>query len=131
VSTSTGNPVAPLLEVLPHSRDIGLHVVLARASGGAGWFRRPSCRQLSDARQQSAGLPAGHRLTICQGRTATCSRPCSHPASLLVTSAVLPGVPPSLPGRGLPCDDSKQAAGCAGHTGERRAAPFAGPMDYL
>jgi S-DNA-T family DNA segregation ATPase FtsK/SpoIIIE len=36
VATSTGSPVTPLLEVLPHSRDIGLHVVLARASGGAG-----------------------------------------------------------------------------------------------
>ena len=36
VATSTGSPVAPLLEVVPHSRDIGLHVVLARASGGAG-----------------------------------------------------------------------------------------------
>jgi S-DNA-T family DNA segregation ATPase FtsK/SpoIIIE len=36
MATSAGSPVAPLLEVLPHSRDIGLHVVLARASGGAG-----------------------------------------------------------------------------------------------
>ena len=36
VAASAGSPVAPLLEVLPQSRDIGLHVVLARASGGAG-----------------------------------------------------------------------------------------------
>lgn len=36
VATQAGNPIAPLLEVLPHSRDVGLHVVLARASGGAG-----------------------------------------------------------------------------------------------
>ena len=36
VATSTGNPLAPLLDVLPHSRDVGLHVVIARASGGAG-----------------------------------------------------------------------------------------------
>jgi S-DNA-T family DNA segregation ATPase FtsK/SpoIIIE len=36
VATAAGNPMTPLLEVLPHSRDIGLHVVLARASGGAG-----------------------------------------------------------------------------------------------
>jgi S-DNA-T family DNA segregation ATPase FtsK/SpoIIIE len=35
VVTPTGNPLLPLLEVLPHSRDIGLHVVLARSSGGA------------------------------------------------------------------------------------------------
>ena len=36
VATSAGNPLAPLLDVLPHSRDIGLHVIIARASGGAG-----------------------------------------------------------------------------------------------
>lgn len=36
VATSTGNPLAPLLEHLPHARDIGLHVVVARRSGGAG-----------------------------------------------------------------------------------------------
>jgi S-DNA-T family DNA segregation ATPase FtsK/SpoIIIE len=32
----TGSPLAPLLDVLPQSRDVGLHVILARASGGAG-----------------------------------------------------------------------------------------------
>jgi S-DNA-T family DNA segregation ATPase FtsK/SpoIIIE len=31
-----GSPLAPLLEVLPQSRDLGLHLVLARATGGAG-----------------------------------------------------------------------------------------------
>jgi DNA segregation ATPase FtsK/SpoIIIE, S-DNA-T family len=36
VPTSASNPVGALLDVLPHSRDIGLHVVLARASSGAG-----------------------------------------------------------------------------------------------
>jgi len=36
VATSAGNPMVPLLDVLPHSRDVGLHVVIARASGGAG-----------------------------------------------------------------------------------------------
>jgi S-DNA-T family DNA segregation ATPase FtsK/SpoIIIE len=36
VATSSGNPLAALLDVLPHSRDIGLHVIVARASGGAG-----------------------------------------------------------------------------------------------
>jgi S-DNA-T family DNA segregation ATPase FtsK/SpoIIIE len=29
------NPLAPLLEYLPHAKDIGLHVVVARRSGGA------------------------------------------------------------------------------------------------
>lgn len=36
VAAASGNPIAPLVEMLPHSRDVGLHVVVARASGGAG-----------------------------------------------------------------------------------------------
>ncbi|MDX3746633.1 type VII secretion protein EccCb [Streptomyces sp. AK08-02] len=35
VATSSGNPLAPLLEYLPFARDLGLRVVLARSSGGA------------------------------------------------------------------------------------------------
>jgi len=35
VAGSTGNPVASLLELLPQARDIGLHLVLARRTGGA------------------------------------------------------------------------------------------------
>lgn len=35
VATPSGNPVAPLLEYIPHSKDIGLHLVIARRSGGA------------------------------------------------------------------------------------------------
>jgi S-DNA-T family DNA segregation ATPase FtsK/SpoIIIE len=36
VVTPSGNPLLALLEVLPQSRDIGLHVILARSVGGAG-----------------------------------------------------------------------------------------------
>ncbi|MEZ0095396.1 type VII secretion protein EccCa [Streptacidiphilus sp. EB129] len=36
VATSTGNPLAQLLEVLPFAKDIGLHIIIARRSGGAG-----------------------------------------------------------------------------------------------
>jgi S-DNA-T family DNA segregation ATPase FtsK/SpoIIIE len=32
---ATGNPLAPLLDFVPHAKDLGLHVVLARRSGGA------------------------------------------------------------------------------------------------
>ncbi|MCV7302425.1 type VII secretion protein EccCa [Mycobacterium barrassiae] len=32
---STGNPLAPLADFLPHAKDLGLHVVVARRSGGA------------------------------------------------------------------------------------------------
>ena len=36
VSTSGQNPLAPLVEYLPQGKDIGLHLVVARRSGGAG-----------------------------------------------------------------------------------------------
>jgi S-DNA-T family DNA segregation ATPase FtsK/SpoIIIE len=36
VAGGPANPIAPLLEYLPQARDIGLHLVLTRRSGGAG-----------------------------------------------------------------------------------------------
>lgn len=36
VATSGQNPLTPLLEYLPQGKDIGLHLVVARRSGGAG-----------------------------------------------------------------------------------------------
>jgi S-DNA-T family DNA segregation ATPase FtsK/SpoIIIE len=36
VVTPMGNPLLPLLDVLAQSRDVGLHLLLARGSGGAG-----------------------------------------------------------------------------------------------
>jgi DNA segregation ATPase FtsK/SpoIIIE, S-DNA-T family len=35
VATRTGNPLTPVLEYLPYARDLGLHLVVARRSGGA------------------------------------------------------------------------------------------------
>ena len=35
VASATGNPLTPLLDFLPHAKDLGLHVVVARRSGGA------------------------------------------------------------------------------------------------
>jgi S-DNA-T family DNA segregation ATPase FtsK/SpoIIIE len=35
VATPAGNPLLAMLEYLPHARDLGLHVVVARRSGGA------------------------------------------------------------------------------------------------
>ena len=35
VAESTTNPLVALLDLLPHSRDLGMHVVVARRSGGA------------------------------------------------------------------------------------------------
>ncbi|MFD1814747.1 type VII secretion protein EccCa [Rhodococcus gannanensis] len=36
VVTSSGNPLLPLLDHLAHGRDVGLHLIVARRSGGAG-----------------------------------------------------------------------------------------------
>ena len=36
VAGMSGNPLAPLVDYLPQGRDIGLHVIVARRSGGAG-----------------------------------------------------------------------------------------------
>jgi S-DNA-T family DNA segregation ATPase FtsK/SpoIIIE len=35
VAGATRNPLTPLLELLPHARDLGLHVIIARRAGGA------------------------------------------------------------------------------------------------
>jgi DNA segregation ATPase FtsK/SpoIIIE, S-DNA-T family len=35
LATAAGNPLTPILDVLPHATDIGLHLVIARRSGGA------------------------------------------------------------------------------------------------
>ncbi|GAS97257.1 cell division protein FtsK/SpoIIIE [Mycolicibacterium canariasense] len=35
VAAASGNPLGPLLEYLPHAGDLGLHVIVARRSGGA------------------------------------------------------------------------------------------------
>ncbi|MFM1724772.1 type VII secretion protein EccCa [Rhodococcus sp. PAM 2766] len=35
VATSSGNPLTPLLDYLAHAKDLGLHVIVARRSGGA------------------------------------------------------------------------------------------------
>jgi DNA segregation ATPase FtsK/SpoIIIE, S-DNA-T family len=35
VAEAGGNPLAPLADFLPHAKDLGLHVVVARRSGGA------------------------------------------------------------------------------------------------
>ena len=36
VATSSGNPLAPIADLVSQARDIGLHVILARGFGGAG-----------------------------------------------------------------------------------------------
>lgn len=36
IATADGNPLSPILELLPYATDVGLHVIVARRSGGAG-----------------------------------------------------------------------------------------------
>jgi S-DNA-T family DNA segregation ATPase FtsK/SpoIIIE len=36
VATPSGNPLAPLVELVPQARDIGLHLIISRQMGGAG-----------------------------------------------------------------------------------------------
>ncbi|HEY6648160.1 MAG TPA: type VII secretion protein EccCb, partial [Mycobacterium sp.] len=35
VASATGNPLTPLVDYLPHAKDVGLHVIVARRSAGA------------------------------------------------------------------------------------------------
>ncbi len=62
VTGSTGSPLAPLVELLPQARDIGLHLVIARRSGGAARAQfEPviqSMRDLAAAGVVLAGDPA-------------------------------------------------------------------------
>jgi S-DNA-T family DNA segregation ATPase FtsK/SpoIIIE len=49
VASSAGNPMTALTQFLPQARDIGLHVVLSRAAGGAGQgMFEPVMRSLRD-----------------------------------------------------------------------------------
>jgi DNA segregation ATPase FtsK/SpoIIIE, S-DNA-T family len=52
VATQGGNPLSPLAEFLPMARDLGLHVIISRASGGAGRaLFEPVVQRLREARQ--------------------------------------------------------------------------------
>ncbi len=47
--TATSNPLAPLVDLLAQARDVGLHLVVARRSGGAGRaFFEPVLQRLRD-----------------------------------------------------------------------------------
>ncbi|WP_228759964.1 type VII secretion protein EccCa [Pseudactinotalea sp. HY158] len=62
VATSQGNPLLPLVPLLPQARDIGLHVVLVRSAGGAAKsLYEPVIQSLSDLASPGlilAGSPA-------------------------------------------------------------------------
>ena len=77
------NPLTSLLDLVPHAADVGLHVVVARRSGGA-------------ARAMFDPLLAGLRDHGCQGLVLSAS-----PEEGLLLGSVRPG--PLPPGRGTFC----------------------------
>lgn len=83
VAGSTVNPLTSLLDLVPHAADVGLHVVVARRSGGA-------------ARAMFDPLLAGLRDHGCQGLVLSAS-----PEEGLLLGSVRPG--PLPPGRGTFC----------------------------
>jgi S-DNA-T family DNA segregation ATPase FtsK/SpoIIIE len=51
VATSSGGPLQPLYALLPQSKDVALHLVIARSSGGAGQgVLEPVLRRLRELR---------------------------------------------------------------------------------
>jgi len=87
VAGATGNPLTPLADFLPHAKDLGLHVVVARRSGGAARamfdpvlarLRDMGCSGLMMSAAPDEGvllgtsrpgpLPAGRGTLIVRGR---------------------------------------------------------------
>ncbi len=81
VATPAGNPLSVLVEYLPHAMDLGLHLVVARRSGGA-------------ARALFEPLLAGLRDLGCMGLMLS-----ARPEEGALLGSVRPG--PRPPGRGI------------------------------
>ncbi|MEV0698401.1 hypothetical protein AB0I53_10825 [Saccharopolyspora sp. NPDC050389] len=73
VSTTSGNPLAPLAEFAPQGRDLGLHLVLARRTGGSSRFLFEPLTQVMGDMGSPGVLFSGDRM---EGRlvNATASR---------------------------------------------------------
>lgn len=79
LDTAGGNPLGPLVEVLSHARDVGLHLLIARRSGGAargmyepllGGLRDAGCMTLLMSGNPDEGLTIGsvHASPMPPGR---------------------------------------------------------------
>ncbi len=93
VAGSTGNPVALLLELLPQARDIGLHLVLARRTGGASRaLYEPVTTALRDLGSPGILLSGDreegplHSKRVCRS-----ARSRIRSSSAYVASAIMPG----------------------------------------
>lgn len=88
VATSTGNPLTPVADFVPHAKDLGLHVIVARRSSGAARamfdpvlarLREPGCTGLMLSADPEEGallgavrpapLPPGRGTLITRGDT--------------------------------------------------------------
>ena len=51
VATSTGNALAPMIDLVSQAQDVGLHIIIARGMGGAGraFFSDPIIQRMKDA----------------------------------------------------------------------------------
>lgn len=68
VATSTGNPLTPLADLVPHAKDLGLHLIVARRSSGAARamfdplltrLREPGCTGLMLSADPEEGVLLG------------------------------------------------------------------------
>ncbi|WP_407689292.1 type VII secretion protein EccCb [Mycobacterium sp. HUMS_1102779] len=86
VAAPSGNPLAGLVEYLPHARDLGLHLVLARRSGGAeralfepllAGLRDLGCAELRMSGCPGDGAPfgSGRPVRLPPGRGVLVARP--------------------------------------------------------
>ncbi|MGE2689575.1 type VII secretion protein EccCa [Mycolicibacterium pulveris] len=89
VATSTGNPLTPLADLLPHAKDLGLHVVVARRSSGAARamfdpvlarLREPGCTgvMLSADPEEGVLLGAVRPVPLPPGRATLITRADAH-----------------------------------------------------
>ncbi len=86
VTTPAGNPLAPVLEYLPHATDLGLHMIVARRSGGAAralfepllaGLRDMGCMELlmSGYPDDAAAFGSGRPAPLPPGRGVLVTRP--------------------------------------------------------
>jgi len=92
VAEAGGNPLAPLADFLPHAKDLGLHVVVARRSGGAARamfdpvlarLRDGGCIGLMMSASADEGVPLGsvRPSSLPPGRATMVTR--GHPDQLI------------------------------------------------
>ncbi|MCE5290886.1 MAG: type VII secretion protein EccCa [Nocardiaceae bacterium] len=76
VAVSGGNPLVPLVELLPQARDIGLHLILVRRSGGASRAMfDPIIARLKDLSAEGLVMSASKEEGVLLGTTRSAPRP--------------------------------------------------------